>query len=116
MMGFTVYSIGWSYAHLHHSHIRIDIFYSKMSPRGKAYVDVLFFLFAFFPLIGLLLYKAIEKAWVAWAIKEVVLWSAWYPPAGPYKTVFAFGCFLFLLQGVSQLVKDIKVIRGVEIE
>ena len=33
--------------------------------------------------------------------------SFWYPPAAPYRTIFAIGLFLLLLQGVAKLIENV---------
>ena len=49
----------------------------------------------------------------AWKIKEVFFNSFWYPPAGPYRTIFAIGLFLLILQGAANFIRDLYfVIRG----
>ena len=50
MLSGTVYALAWAYALRHKAHVRIDLFYSRLSPRGKAIIDVIGALIAFFPL------------------------------------------------------------------
>ncbi len=59
---------------------------------------------------------AVVWAIKAWKINEVMFTSFWYPPAAPYRTVFAIGLFLLVIQGMAKLIRDIYfVIRGEEI-
>ena len=46
-------------------------------------------------------------------INEVFFNSFWYPPAGPYRTIFAVGLVLLLLQAVAKFVRDFYfMVRG----
>ncbi|HRX26052.1 MAG TPA: hypothetical protein P5219_04535, partial [Aminivibrio sp.] len=70
-------------------------------------------LFLFFPLMGIMFYLAFTWAIRAVTIKEVFFNSFWYPPAWPYRTVFAVGLFFLLLQGAANLVRDFYfMVRG----
>ena len=80
-------------------------------------MNVIGALVLFFPLVGIMFKLAFTWAVRAWRIKEVFFNSFWYPPAGPYRTVFALGLFLMLLQGLANLVRDVyMLIRGESID
>jgi TRAP-type mannitol/chloroaromatic compound transport system permease small subunit len=110
MIGITIFVIGWSYALRHHSHVRIDILYIHLSPRGRAIVDVVGALVVFFPLMILFTYTSIDWAREAWATREVMDLTAWYPPTGPVKTVVAIGSGLFLLQGIAEFIRNLHLL------
>jgi TRAP-type mannitol/chloroaromatic compound transport system permease small subunit len=112
MLGGSIYALGWAYAHLHKSHIRVDIFFSRLSERGQAIADIICSALFFFPLMGVLIYKAWFWALRAWARGEVMMESYWYPPAGPFRTVIAIGITLLLLQGLVKLIRDIHFAAG----
>ncbi len=112
MIGGSIYALGWAYAHLHKSHIRVDIFFSRLSERGQAIADSIFALILFFPLMSVLVYKASFWAIRAWVRGEVMMESYWYPPAGPFRTVLAVGIILLLLQGIAKFIRDIHLATG----
>ena len=110
MLGGTIVALGWAYTHLHHGHVRVDVFYAHLSPRGKAIVDVLCASFLLFPLLAILIYTAAEFMMVAWLRGEVLIESYWYPPSGPIRTVMLLGLCLFALQGVAQFIRDLSLL------
>jgi TRAP-type mannitol/chloroaromatic compound transport system permease small subunit len=113
MAGGVTYLLGASYAYLHNAHTRVDIFYSQFSPRKQAITDIVCALVFFFPLMGVMFVMAVSWAFRAWQINEVMFNSFWYPPSGPYRTVFAIGLLLLILQATAKLVRDIHfVMRG----
>ncbi len=106
MMGLTIAALGWAYTHRHHGHVRVDVFYTRLSPRGKATIDVLAALFLFFPLIAILIYNSALSALFAFKMGQVLRESFWYPPAWPIKTVMFLGLSLFAFQGMAQFIRD----------
>jgi TRAP-type mannitol/chloroaromatic compound transport system permease small subunit len=113
MAGGVLYALGWSYDHLHDSHIRVDLIYRKLSPRNKALMDVISAAFLFFPLMVVFLISSVSWAIRAWRINETMTSTFWYPPAAPYRTVFAVGIILLMLQGIAKFIRDFYfLIRG----
>jgi TRAP-type mannitol/chloroaromatic compound transport system permease small subunit len=117
MSGGVLYLLGASYVYLKDSHTRVDLIYSLLSPRKQAILNIIGAVVFFFPLIGVMLWLAVVWAVKAWKINEVMFNSFWYPPAAPYRTVFALGLFLLILQGAAKLVRDIYfAVRGESID
>lgn len=110
MLGAAIYALAWSYTHRHHSHVRVDVFYTHLSPRGKASIDVIGTLLLFFPLMILFVGASVAWAWKAWAINEKMVETYWYPPAAPLRTVVAIGICLFAIQGVAQFIRDLYLL------
>lgn len=115
MLGVFIACIGWSYVHLIHGHVRVDVLYSRMSPRGKAITDIVATMVFFFPLLIVLIYASIGMAWEAYIFDEVLMASFWYPPALPVRLVVVLGLSTFLLQGIAEFVRDVGlVVKGGE--
>jgi len=111
MIAGSMYVLFWSYDHRHHAHVRIDVFYTRLSPRGKAVIDVVGTLLFFFPLIILFSYTSATFTWRAWSIGERLnLTHCWFPPVAPLRTAVAIGILLFLLQGVAQFIRDLYLL------
>lgn len=106
MLGGAIYALGWSYSHLHKSHVRVDIFYIRLSPRGKAFIDTFGALIFFFPIMAVLIKTSISWTWTSWVNQEVMIETYWYPPAAPFRTVITLGICLFTIQGLAQFIRD----------
>ena len=89
MLGVTIYIFAFSYAHRYNAHIRIDVFYNHLPPRGRAIIDVVGSILFFFPVVIILIYTSIAWTWRAWIINERMMISIWYPPIAPLRTVQA---------------------------
>lgn len=117
MLGVFIVCMGWSFVHVRRGHVRVDVFYSRLSPRGKGIVDVACFVVFFLPLLLVLIYAAGRMAWEAYTFSEVLMTSYWYPPALPIRLVVVLGLCLFLLQGIAEFVRDVYVVaKGVRID
>ncbi len=102
------YLIAGSYAMLTESHVRVDIFYAKFSPRGKAIIDLLTSIF-FFIFAGTLLVTGWIFAGDALRQGEVSF-TEWAIQYWPVKILIVIGSLLLLLQGVSKLAKDFSLV------
>lgn len=92
-------------------HVRVDLIYSSLSPRGRLRVDIFGFLLFFFPFCILMLDMT-----VPWFLRS--FWSgegsanAGGLPVWPAKALLPLGFVLLLLQGISEFIKRIATLRG----
>ncbi|HKZ04755.1 MAG TPA: TRAP transporter small permease subunit [Methylomirabilota bacterium] len=93
-------------------HIRTDVFYERWSPRTRATIDAVSYVFFYFPGMLFVLYAGAGEAWSAWLIGERSDWSPWRPVIYPLKAVIPVTAALMVLQGLSELIKCLRVIRG----
>lgn len=107
------YLVGGAYSIQLGSNVRMDLFYGDWSERKKAWVDCFTVLFLIFYL-GVLLTGGINSTLYAIEYSEQSP-SLWRPLMWPIKSVMCFGIFLMLLQAISELIKDIAKLRGVQI-
>jgi TRAP-type mannitol/chloroaromatic compound transport system permease small subunit len=96
-------------------HVNVDIFYAKLSLRGRAILDCLTSPIFFFFVI-MMLYHGYGFAMKSISFRET-LSSAWAPPIYPFKAVIPFTALLVLLQGLSKLIQDVHIVfTGREME
>lgn len=110
MTGAAMYALAWAYVHREKAHIRVDVFYSRLSSKGKALIDALCTVFLFVPLISLLSYVAFSWMVRAWKIGEKSVETFWYPPIAPLRTAVFIGLVLFGLQGLAQFIRDVYLL------
>ena len=109
----VVFMIGAAYTLQQDEHVRVDIFYRAMSERRRAWVDLLGTLLFLLPLCSFLGYKASDFVAVSWQLAE----SSREPGGMPYpfvpllKSVLVIMPLLLALQGVSILVRALRVLR-----
>ena len=112
----ALFVLGGAYTLKHHSHIRVDIFFNRLSPRGRAIFDSIIYLTVFFPLFYILLRYSVSFAYRSWLFLEVSTISYWMPPIYPIKAILPLGLLLFAIQGISELSHNIIfALRGKEL-
>jgi TRAP-type mannitol/chloroaromatic compound transport system permease small subunit len=93
-------------------HVRVDLVYGSLSPRGRLKVDIAGFLLFFFPFCILMLDMT-----VPWFLRS--FWAgegsanAGGLPVWPAKALLPLGFLLLLLQGISEFIKRVAALRGV---
>ncbi len=105
-LGAAMYALSWGYVLLEKGHVRVDLFYAKFSEKKKAVVDVVCFLCLFLPVISAVAYKSFTWMTYAWSINEKSVFTYWYPPIAPMRTLIFVGVALLLVQGLAQFWRD----------
>lgn len=110
-----VFLLGAAYALQRDAHVRVDVFYGRLSPRARAWINLLGTVLFLLPFCGLVLW--VSWGWVvnSWAVKEMSP-DAGGLPRYPLKTMLPVA-FIFLgLQGISWLIHQIAQLRQQETE
>ncbi len=108
------YILGGPYSVQLEGHVRMDVFYSRWSPKTRATVDAITSFFVLFYLVVLLM-GAISstKYAIQYGQKN---YSAWAPPLWPIKVVMTFGILLMLMQMVAVFFRNVAKARGESLE
>ena len=103
------YLLGGGYSMLTDDHVRMDLFYGRLSKKGKAKMDIFTSAFLIFYLILLLLGSITSLIYTIETKQK--LFTAWAPYVWPIKTLMLIGILLMLLQAFSTLFKDIAKVK-----
>ena len=94
--------------------MNVDIIWVRLSPRRRARLDILTSGFAFL-FLGVLFWASLNITISAWEIGETTM-THWGPIYYPLRTALPVACFLFLMQVVAKLIRDIAIlIQGEDI-
>ena len=94
-------------------HVRMDLIYSKLKDKTKAFLDSLTSVFLVFYLV-VLFYGSISS--LTYTIEtNQRLFTAWAPYVWPIKSVMTFGILLMLLQSIAIFFKDLAKVLGREV-
>ncbi|MBI4545450.1 MAG: TRAP transporter small permease subunit [Gemmatimonadetes bacterium] len=110
-----IFLLGAAYGLKHDVHVRVDVVYSRLSGRQRAWVDVLGTVLFLLPFCLLMLWTAWPAVRNSWAIRE----GSPDPgglPRYPIKTLILVSFALLFLQGVSQLIKRLVQLRQIRAE
>jgi TRAP-type mannitol/chloroaromatic compound transport system permease small subunit len=108
------YLLAAGYTLLFDEHVRVDIVYSKLSPRKKAWFDLVLFLLFFFPSCLLVLYTAWPFVRNSWAVWEGSPDPGGIPGRWALKSMIILGFAFLLLQGLSETIKRLYWAMGWE--
>lgn len=103
--------LGGAYTHLAGGHVNVDIIWGQLSLRGRAILDILTSGFVFF-FLGVLFWESLQITINSWRIGETTM-THWQPIYYPLRTTVPVGCFLFMLQAMAKLIRDVlTVVHG----
>jgi len=97
---------------LRDEHVRVDLFYYKMSDRAKAWTNLLGTLLLLWPLCVLLLYAGLPYVMASWALKEGSIETSGIQAVYLLKTLIIVFAILMTLQGLSLAWRSLQTIRG----
>lgn len=107
-----VFLLGTAYTLRHDRHVRVDLFYSKFSPKGKAWVNLLGVIFFLMPFCLIVIETSITY------VRNSFLMNEKSPDPGGLthryliKGMIIVGFSLLILQGIALLFKSILTIAG----
>ncbi len=108
----VVIMLGAAATLLMNQHVRVDVFYDKMTPKQKARVDLLGFYLLMMPVCLTLLWASQTYTRFAWLDQE----GSVAPDGIPYKymlmTTIAVFAVMMLAQGLSISLRAAKVLNG----
>ena len=108
----AIFMLGAGYTYLVDQHVRVDIFYAKLSRRGRAAVDIAGSFLFLFPALGLLAYWSWPTVRRSWAILEGPISVGGIPASFLLKSLIPAFCLLLAIQGVARLLRDVAAYRA----
>ncbi|WP_137179117.1 TRAP transporter small permease subunit [Roseomonas sp. AR75] len=110
----AVVMLGGSYTLFRNEHVRVDVLYGALSERRRIWVDVIGISLFLLPAMALL-------AWMTWPffLESWVRAETSSSPGGlirwPVKLLMPLGFTLITLQGMSELIKRVALLRGIPV-
>lgn len=108
----TLFTLGAGYTLLVDSHVRVDIFQSRASPRGKAAIDLFGHLFLLMPSMLVILWWSWPSVRNAWAIREGALSVGGIPAAFLLKSLIPLFCVLLMVQSIALMLRAVATLTG----
>lgn len=95
-------------------HVRVDVFYRDMAPRGRALVDLLGTLLFLLPMAAFLLFTSWDYVSVSWQIREGSREAGGlpYPMVPLLKTMIPITAGLLMLQGIATVIDGALALRS----
>ena len=106
-----VFLLGAAYVFRVDAHVRVDVIYSSLKRRTRALIDIFGILFFLFPFSYMGIYFSRSYVANSWRQLEVNR-NAGNIPVYPIKTMIIVAFVLLIVQGVSELIKNIAFLQG----
>lgn len=107
----AAFMLAAAYTLRQNEHVRIDVLYGRVSDRTRQWIDLLGHLFFLMPFSLLMVYYLYPYVMSSYRSGEVstnsgglIIW--------PAKAVLLIGFILLTLQGISEIIKKIAIMRG----
>jgi len=107
-----VFLIGIPYTLKYDGHVRVDIFYSKMSPRNKAWVNLLGTIFLLFPVTIFIAWSSWDFVAASWSMGEESGEAGGLPGVYLLKSCILIMTLLLLIQGTSQFLLNLNYLTS----
>jgi TRAP-type mannitol/chloroaromatic compound transport system permease small subunit len=103
----ALFMLGAGYTLVVDQHIRVDILYSRLGPRGRAVVDLLGGVLLLCPSLLLLLVMTWPFVRNSWNVLEGPMSVGGIPASFALKTLIPAFCVLLLIQGVATIIRNV---------
>lgn len=94
----------------HNGHVRVDVIYSKASPRYKAWTDLLGTLLLLMPVSVFLFAVSFDYVSFSWSIREQSGDPGGLPIVFVLKSLILAMCALLILQGVAEIIRNVCIL------
>lgn len=108
----AVFMLGAAYALRSGDHVRVDVFYKRLPPRRRGWIDLLGTLLCLLPLCGYVFFESLPYVQQSWEIGERSREASGLPGLYLLKSLIPLTAALLALQGVSDIVRALRRIRG----
>lgn len=108
----AVFLLGAAYTLKHQGHVRVDIFYQKMSVQGRAWVDLLGVLLLLLPTFAFIFWISWDYVASSWSLREASREAGGIPFVYGLKTLILVMAGLMLLQGIGQALRSLLILLG----
>jgi TRAP-type mannitol/chloroaromatic compound transport system permease small subunit len=103
--------LGLSYTQVHGGHVKVDILTTRFSTRKQAIINIITNVGIFIPVFSLLTIWSFKYAYTSTVELERNS-TSWGPPIYPIKIIMALSFLFLFIQGVSDLLKNIRSLRA----
>jgi len=106
------FMLGIAYALQQDAHVRVDVFYARRTPLGRAWVNLSGHLFLLVPVFCTIIWTSIPYAAASWRVLEGSPEVGGIPAVFLLKSLLPLTGVLVLLQGIAEIARSVEQIRA----
>ena len=110
----VVFLIGAAYALKHGAHVRVDIIFTRLSARTKAWIDFIGSIFFLIPFAVIVIYSTQNFIANSWEVREMSPDPGGLPARYVLQAMIPAGFILLVLQATSEMFKNFLVAVGID--
>ena len=105
-----VFLLGIPYTLKKEGHVRVDIFYNKLSPRSQQWIDMLGALILMLPMSAFIAWMSWDYVIASWEMREESGEAGGLPGNYLLRTTILVMAFLLLIQGLSLFIRNLSML------
>jgi TRAP-type mannitol/chloroaromatic compound transport system permease small subunit len=106
----TSFLLGIAYTYKHEGHVRVDIFYNKMSVSGKAWVNLFGIILLLLPMTAFIFYSSWGYVMDSWSVMEESGAAGGLAFVYLLKTNILLMAVLLAIEALAQILINIKIL------
>jgi TRAP-type mannitol/chloroaromatic compound transport system permease small subunit len=106
-----IFTLGAAYTLKEQGHVRVDIFYNRLSVTQKALVNLLGGLIFLLPTAGFIIWTSWDYVSISWQIRESSAELSGLPYVYLLKATIILLAVLLVIQGIAEILKAVVRIR-----
>ncbi len=106
----VVFMAGAAYTFKHDGHVRVDIFYRKLTPLAQHWINLFGALLLLLPVSGYILFASWDYVYTSWKLVESSREAGGLPLVFMLKSCILLLPALLILQGIAQLCRNLHAI------
>lgn len=110
----TVFLVGMAYTLQQDAHVRVDIFYTRLSTQAKAWVDLFGALFLLLPFMLFISWISWQYIADSWSVLEGSREAGGLPGVFLLKSLILVMTFLLSLQALTQVARNIQTVLDID--
>ena len=107
-----IFFLGAAYTLKKDNHVRVDIFYKNLSKKRKALINILGVILFLIPFCAMIIYFSWQYVFNSWQIMEMSSDDGGLPRY-PIKSIIIISPILLIIQGISELIKNMGIILNI---
>lgn len=102
----SLFMLGAGYTLLKDDHVRVDIFYAKLSERGKSITNILGAILLLIPSSLVIFWFTLPSVLNSWKIFEGAMSVGGIPASFLLKTLIPLFCVTLIIEGIANIIEE----------
>lgn len=107
-----IFLLGSGYAFKHDKHVRVDVFYSKLTKKKQAFINLIGGIFFLLPWTCIIIWVGYNYSYFSFMMNESSAQPGGLPALFVLKFMIVLGFVFLLCQAISSILKSILILKS----